>query len=149
MTADADSRAALMSMWVRVFRRLGKRERHLLRRSFHHGAALFRRLEGPLDRCGLAFFLSSKFTNVLTMLLATKMSKQLPVSSWSSWGETVLLQDASLLACTSMLNVAFVPRPSKKIPFGTRYPCISVPRSTLFISSNGQQLLLGGKSIET
>ncbi|CAK9015055.1 Hypothetical protein (Fragment) [Durusdinium trenchii] len=45
-TADAETRSAIMSVWAKLFR-------------------------CPMDRCGLAFFLCNKFTNVCVLLTAT------------------------------------------------------------------------------
>lgn len=69
-------------------------------------------VEGPIDKYGLSYFLSSKVTNVSTLTGATYLSMQgmdLP-NLLTSWGLSGDLQaDSGLLACTAALNVMFTP----------------------------------------
>ena len=74
VAADAETRSAVMSAWARVFRSsfLGVRGRHILRQFLKGGVKVVHLAEGPIDRCGLAFFLCNKFTNVCVLSTATE-----------------------------------------------------------------------------
>mmetsp|Transcript_11246 Transcript_11246/g.24376 ORF Transcript_11246/g.24376 Transcript_11246/m.24376 type:complete len:363 (-) Transcript_11246:26-1114(-) len=114
VAADPDSRNSMMSVCAAVFRWrwLGVRGRAMLRRLLTGAGRLLRLAEGPLDKCGFAYFLSAKFTNLCTVALATVASMQYAdlQSRLAAWGVSGDLQEeAGLLACASFLNVTFVP----------------------------------------
>ena len=48
----------------------------MLRRLLTGTGRLLRLAEGPLDKCGFAYFLSAKFTNLCTVALATEIRLQ-------------------------------------------------------------------------
>ncbi|CAL1166805.1 unnamed protein product [Cladocopium goreaui] len=86
---DTDTRNMATSAWAKIFRcrLLGVRGRSILRRSLQDGARLFRWAEGPIDRCGLAFFLSCKFTNICILCATTAASMRgLDLSSFCDFG---------------------------------------------------------------
>ncbi|CAE7337549.1 unnamed protein product [Symbiodinium microadriaticum] len=114
VAADPDSRKSMTSVCAAVFRWrwLGVRGRAMLRRLLTGTGRLLRLAEGPLDKCGFAYFLSAKFTNLCTVALATVASMQYAnlQSRLAAWGVSgVLQEEAGLLACASFLNVTFVP----------------------------------------
>lgn len=78
-TADAETRSAIMSVWAKLFRCrfLGVGGRHVLRQFLQRSVKLASFAEGPMDRCGLAFFLCNKFTNVCVLLTATETWQEL------------------------------------------------------------------------
>ena len=49
----------------------------MLRKFFAGGGRLLRLAEGPIDKCGLAYFLSAKFTSLTTVAVATETRQQL------------------------------------------------------------------------
>ncbi|CAE7860839.1 unnamed protein product [Symbiodinium necroappetens] len=78
VAADPDSRKSMTSVCAAVFRWrwLGVRGRAMLRRLLTGAGRLLRLAEGPLDKCGFAYFLSAKFTNLCTVALATEIRLQ-------------------------------------------------------------------------
>ncbi|CAE7696296.1 unnamed protein product [Symbiodinium pilosum] len=114
VTADPDARKSMMSACAAIFRWpwLGAGGRAMLRKFFAGGGRLLRLAEGPIDKCGLAYFLSAKFTSLTTVAVATSASMrysdlQSRLAAWGISGD--LQEDAGLLACASFINVAFVP----------------------------------------
>ena len=73
MTADPDARKSIASACASVFRWrwLGVTGRAMLRKVFTGGERLRQLVEGPIDKCGLAYFLCAKLTSLCTIGIAT------------------------------------------------------------------------------
>lgn len=88
------------------------RLRQMVRNSFQASEKFLRWAEGPIDKYGLSYFLTSKVSNVSTLVGATLAARHgLDVPGMlSGWGFSGDLQsDSGLLACTAALNVGFTP----------------------------------------
>lgn len=91
---------------------LSKWTQDMLKGSFRSGASAIRWVEGPIDKYGFAYFLAGKATSISLLGGATvAMTYGLDVPGvLSQLGLSGDLQDeAGLLACCSVLNVALTP----------------------------------------
>eukprot|EP00927_Polykrikos_kofoidii_P046045 TRINITY_DN40226_c0_g1_i1.p1 TRINITY_DN40226_c0_g1~~TRINITY_DN40226_c0_g1_i1.p1 ORF type:complete len:479 (-),score=77.10 TRINITY_DN40226_c0_g1_i1:231-1667(-) len=112
--ADTETRKNLQNLRERLETspKLGESGRHLVQRFFSGSAKFVQWAEGPIDKYGLPYFISSKTTSLATLVGATAAaSAGLDVPSWlAALGLSGELQSgAGLLACAAALNVSCSP----------------------------------------
>lgn len=89
-----------------------ERMQRVVQNSFKASEKFVRWAEGPIDKFGLSYFVTSKVSNVSTLIGGTLAAMHgLDVSGQlSAWGLSADLQaDSGLLAGTAALNVGFAP----------------------------------------
>lgn len=112
--ADAKTKSMLGSARTSIEESplLGSQGQELTKRCFNGFTRFVRWAEGPIDKYGFSYFLSAKFTGLLTLSMSTlAASHGLDISGvLSHWGFSSELQaDAGLLACAAGFNTMLAP----------------------------------------